>query len=413
MLSKNKIFFVLFLLVMVSEIFAPHLVKPLDELMLMLFLLVIVLDLLVNHDFRRYKSLFVLEGVFLFYFVFSALFRDFNTVGAMVSDFILEQKAFIPFIITYTMAPTFSRQMKYTLKAMCIAIIVVLVVIFCTGMTESVLSHVYHYGTIAVSVTLLYLYCSIGKDGKVSRRDMVIAMVLLSAGLMSTRSKFYGEYMLALFMFFVYRPGMVRHMNIKHALVAIIGVLAVIGVGWSKFEYYFISGNSDSLDADLMETFARPALYVTMVAILLDYPIFGSGLASFASHSSSSVVNYSEAYVEYGIDNIYGLSYRMSDFVSDTYYPVLAQFGFVGIALFVWFWSWIWKKLRIVLHSGRVMEFSIGVMVIGYFLIESIASATLLQIGGYLPLMLLGMIVSGTRTMDKEEKDKILSNDYN
>ena len=60
MLSKNKIFFALFLLVLLSELLAPALVKPMDELMLMLFLLVIALDLLVNGDIKRYKSLFVL-----------------------------------------------------------------------------------------------------------------------------------------------------------------------------------------------------------------------------------------------------------------------------------------------------------------------------------------------------------------
>ena len=135
MLSKNKIFFVLFLLVLLSEMLAPVWVKPVDELLLLLFLLVIALDLIVNRDFVRYKSLFVLEGIFLFYFVFSVLFRDFNTVGAIINDFILEQKAFVPFIIAYAMAPRFTAKMKATLKTLSIATAIILALLFCSKLT--------------------------------------------------------------------------------------------------------------------------------------------------------------------------------------------------------------------------------------------------------------------------------------
>lgn len=414
MLSKNKIFFALFLLVALSEMLAPVWVKPIDELMLLLFLLVIVLDLVVNRDFSRYKPLIVLEGVFFFYFIFSVLFRDFNTVGAMANDFILEQKAFVPFIIAYSMAPKFSSGMKYVLKITSVATALILCVIFFSGLTKLVLGHVYHYGTISVSVSLLYLYCSIDGSGKVSRRDLAVAVALLSVGLLGTRSKFFGEYVAILFMLFIYRPGLVRNMNFKHAAVMILAAACIIVVAWEKINFYFISGAADafSFSADELESIARPVLYATMFLVLADFPIFGSGLASFACHSSSSYVNYSGLYIEYGIDKVYGLSPKMSDFVSDTYYPVLAQFGLVGIALFLFFWMWIWKKLRIVLHLGRVLEFSIGVSAICYVMIESTSSATILQIGGYVPMMLLGMIVSDCRGMDKKEVKKILSNNY-
>ena len=194
MLSKNKIFFGLFLLVLLSEMLAPVWVKPVDELLLLLFLLVIALDLVVNRDFVRYKSLFVLEGIFLFYFVFSVLFRDFNTVGAIINDFILEQKAFVPFIIAYAMAPRFTVKMKATLKAISIATAIILALLFFSKLTKLVLGHVYHYGTISVSVSLLYLYCSIDSEGKVPLRDMIVGILLLSVGLLGTRSKFFGEY---------------------------------------------------------------------------------------------------------------------------------------------------------------------------------------------------------------------------
>lgn len=417
MLSRNKIFFVLFLLVVLSEMLAPALVQPIDEFMLMLFLLVIMLDLIVNRDFARYKTLFVLEGIFLSYFCISVMFRDYNSVRAIANDFILQQKAYVPFVIAYAMAPTFTPAMKTVLKWSCIGTSAVLVVIFTTGLTNAILGHVYHYGTISVSVALLYLYCCMDGDGKsLSRRDLLVGLLLLSVGLIGSRSKFYGEYVSVLFMFLVYRPGMVRKMNFKHAAVMLAAVAIVLVVAWNKIEFYFISGSAAAVelvvDSENIDSAARPVLYATMFLILGDYPVFGSGLASFASHSSSAYVNYSGLYNEYGIDIVYGLSPKMSDYVSDTYYPVLAQFGFVGIGLFIYFWAWIWRKLRIVLHEGRTTEFAIGVSAICFVMIENVASATILQIGGYVPMMLLGLIVGKYRTMSKEERKRIILTDY-
>lgn len=413
MLSKNKIFFTLFVFVLLIQPLAPKLFKPADELMLFLFLLFVALDMAVNRDFRRYKSLFVLEGVFGFYFIFTVLFRDFNTAGAALNDFILQQKAFVPFLLAYAIAPQFTTGMKQVLKALCVAMAFLLAVIFVTGLTKLVLGHVYHLGTISMSVSMLYLFCSLDEDGKVSQRDFVVAIALLSVGLMSTRAKFYGEYVMALFMFFIYRPGMVRKMTFKHAAVLALGFVLVIVVAWAKIKLYFITGvDSNTFVPEVMETLARPVLYATMFLVFMDFPVFGSGLASFATHSSSPFVNYSDLYYDYGINVIWGLSPQHPNFISDAYFPELAQFGIVGVALFIAFWAWVWRKLRLSLHLGRSLEFSIGVIVVCFVMIESTSGATILQAGGYIPMMVLGMLVSKYRKLDKQDMKTILSKDY-
>ena len=382
-------------------------------LVLFLFLLLIALDIAVNRDFKRYKAMLVVEGVFAFYLVFTLLFRNFNTTYAAVNDFILEQKAFIPFLIAYAIAPRFTTEMKSVLKWACAAIEILLVLIFASGLTLTVLGHPLHYGTISLSLSLLYLYCSIDGNGKVSQRDMIVTIVLLSVGLLGARSKFFGEYVVVLFMLFIYRPGMVRNMSLRNACILLAGFALVIMVAWGKIEYYFITGAGDTYDPNEIQTYARPALYLGMFLILLDYPIFGSGLASFANHSSSPVVHYSSAYGEYGLDMVYGLSETMPNFISDVYYAVMAQFGLVGIALFIYFFVWIWQKLRVVLHEGHILEFSIGVIAICYVHIESVAGSAIIQIGGYVPMMLLGMIVGNYRTMSKAERKQIYLTEYN
>ena len=412
MLSIDKIFFWLLMFVVVVEIPALNLLKFSDELTLMLFLLVIALDLVVNRNLARYKTLLVFEGVLLFYFVFSIFFRHYNTPAAITNDFILEQKAFVPFLISYALAPSFSQSMKKILKAACIVTAVVLAATFASGLTDAVLGHMVHYGTISLSMSLLYLYCSLDDDGKVSPINLAVALAILSVGLLGTRSKFYGEFVIALFMLFVYRPGIVRNLNIKHAIVLLAGFALVILVAWQKIEFYFIFGNATTVSYTNISSFARPALYIGMYLILCDYPIFGSGLASFANHSSSPLVNYSGVYPEYGLDKVWGLSYDMPDFISDAYYPVLAQFGLIGIALYIYFWTWIWRKLRIALHLGHTLEFSIGVIAICFALIESTTGTAIIQIGGYVPMMLLGLIVGKYRTMSKKETEKILKTEY-
>ena len=122
MLSIDKIFFWLLLFVVIVEIPALNFVTFSDELAVMLFLLVVALDLVVNRDLARYKALFVVEGVFLFYFFFSVFFRHYNTTAAIANDFILQQKAFVPFLIAYAIAPQFTSGMKTALKVASVAV---------------------------------------------------------------------------------------------------------------------------------------------------------------------------------------------------------------------------------------------------------------------------------------------------
>ncbi len=412
MLSRNNIFFALFLLALLIQIIAPSILRSLDELVVMLFLLVIALDLLINRNIKRYKALFVVESVFVFYFFFTIFFRHFNTPMAAANDFILQQKAFIPFLIAYSMTPRLTPWMRFTLKVVCIITSVALVGVFFSGMTMVIFGHVYHYGVISVGIFILYLYCSLNEKGTVSYEDLTIALLLLSVGLLSTRAKFFGEYVMALFMLFAYRPGMVRNLNFKYATALILGFALVIMVSWTKIKFYYITGNSNTFDPTIAASYARPILYATMLLIFMDYPVFGTGLASFATHSSSPNVNYSGVYKQYGIDSVWGLSPRKSDFISDAYFPELAQFGLVGVVLFITFWVWIYQKLRIALHFGRTLEFAIGVITICFAMIENTSGATILQSGGYIPMMVLGIIAGKYRYISKEEKKQILSNDY-
>ena len=228
------------------------------------------------------------------------------------------------------------------------------------------------------------------------RKDIIISVIILTVGLTCTRSKFYGEYIMALYMLFWYRPGMLKKIKLSHILIFLGIVVLIFVAAWEKIDYYFISGGQEDaiFDEDLVESFARPMLYAGMVLILMMHPILGSGLGSFATHASSSNVNYSRIYTEIGLDNVWGLSPDFGAFICDAFYPSLAQFGLIGIILFIGFFVWNYKRLGLVLEKYGKIEYSLGILAIVVVLIESIAATTFSQGTGGICLMIMGYIIS-------------------
>ena len=134
-------------------------------------------------------------------------------------------------------------------------------------------------------------------------------------------------------------------------------------------------------------------LYATAPQILIDYFPFGSGFASFGTFSSG--VYYSSIYSKYGIDGVWGMSKDHYNFIADTYYPSLAQFGIVGIILYITFWIYIlMKAIKFHKRTYNMKCLSMVLMIIGFFIIEGTTDSTFTTHRGFFVLMLLGLILS-------------------
>ena len=169
---------------------------------------------------------------------------------------------------------------------------------------------------------------------------------------------------------------------------------------WKKMVMYF--GVGKSLDSVPEEFMARAMLYVTSFEIFKDFFPFGSGFASFASHSSG--VYYSPLYAKYGIENVKGISKNNYSYIADTYYPCLAQFGIIGVFLYILFCAYIIRKAyKLFLSTQKEKYFIIPFLIIGYLLIENIADATFTGHRGFFIMMLLGLVMS-------EQKHQLLAN---
>ena len=136
---------------------------------------------------------------------------------------------------------------------------------------------------------------------------------------------------------------------------------------------------------------ARFVLYATSFLVFRDYFPFGSGFGSFATFASGAY--YSSIYKEYGIDGVWGISKSYHSFISDTYYPSLAQFGVVGVVLFLLFWIYLLKKAFQYLRVTSDMRLmNLAMIVIAFFAIENIADATFTSNRGLYFMMFLGVI---------------------
>ena len=102
----------------------------------------------------------------------------------------------------------------------------------------------------------------------------------------------------------------------------------------------------------------------------------------------------------------------MPDFICDTFYASFAQFGLVGIGLFIFFFVWIYQRLRLVLHDESHILFFIGILVVVYVMIENVGSTFFSQSGGLYTMMLLGAIIGKYRHCNKEQRKLILQQDY-
>jgi hypothetical protein len=178
-------------------------------------------------------------------------------------------------------------------------------------------------------------------------------------------------------------------LNLKNISMALVLLSVTLFVAKDKIELYFLQGFTQDVEMDYI---ARFALYSTSFSIFADYFPFGSGFASFGTHASG--VYYSHIYGEYGIDSVWGLSKSYSSFISDTFYPSLAQFGVVGVLLYILFWVYVVKKSMFIHANQTMLYFAVAFSIFVYFLIENIADATFTGNRGLVMIMMLGYVLS-------------------
>lgn len=331
--------------------------------------------------------------IFLFYYAYSVFYKGINWVSALY-DLQQQMKPYLIFYCTWQLAPHFTEKQKTGIRRVCA--LVILAGFLLALMPESLVKPYdldmrgnAEYATLILSSSLYYYYCSERK-----KLHLIIFLCFLTLGLLSGKSKYMGEYVVIVAIF-CFLKTKIAHLSFKAVFLGLLLACCMVYVTWEKFNYYYVEGLES-------EDIARPMMYKTAVSIIGDNPLFGSGLATFATEASR--VYYSDLYDVYGISHIWGLSREMPDFIADAYFPSLAEFGLIGILFLGLFWR---KKYLELLWTVPMGDYKISLIIILSLFVESIADSTYLSNRGILLFMLLALILSKNRTV-KYENNRVL-----
>ena len=144
--------------------------------------------------------------------------------------------------------------------------------------------------------------------------------------------------------------------------MAIVAVIAVVLVGFGQ-----VASNYANPDE------ARFRLTVASLEIAEAYAPLGAGFATFGSNVTTLPEYYSSLYYDYGLSTVWGLRPTGTQFVSDTFFPIiLGQCGWLGLLCYGAFVVEIFQAVR--LRAKRSSANPVGALLVVAFLALSCLS---------------------------------------
>lgn len=402
----NKYFFLLYIFTLVFGILLYSLIgfDYTDELCALVLFIIFIYYVSRSQGWEINKVFLFVICTFLFYISYSFYIKS-NSKIAIIADSIVQMKPYLAFFCVYSIAPYFSNKQKDILKKISIILWLLLLPVGIVGSFDAevirkIMGHHSYYAAAVVALSLTYLYSS-----NFSKNEKINFLIMLSLGLLSGRSKFYGFFILALVIILYFSNVSRIKINFKNIFILIIVFGIMLFVVRYKIELYFLQGIMDNTSLD-KSSIARYVLYGTSLELFHDYFPLGSGFASFGTFYSGEF--YSNIYPKYGIDNVWGMTRTNYSYMSDTFYPSLAQYGVVGIILYCLFWLYLLKKAFNFLKVTQSTKYIILVLLIcTFFAIEGVADSTFTTHRGFFILTLLGLIFSEMKYI----KSKTLENE--
>ncbi|MBV3415232.1 hypothetical protein KSW79_12635 [Prevotella copri] len=335
-------------------------------------------------DKGRTTEINIYIGLMIFYLVYSLLIQV-TTLRGVYLDLLQQLRPYAVFYLTWMMAPDFSPKQKKRIKWVMLLSFWGYLILF--KIKPSVVTpygggESAALGQIALCCAMIYYLFS-----KQTKRNRNIAILIMLLGLVSGKSKYFGECVvfIALMMFV---KSKINFTSVSTLLkVAALGCV-VIFFTWTKFNAYYVEG----FQSDAAEM-ARPLTYETGMEIMFkDYIPFGSGLGSFGTAAAAK--EYSPLYYDYQLNNVWGLTPENPMFLADAFYPTLAEFGIGGLFFFLWFWKRrLWECNKI----PNIVYYRMALMAILTLALESTADSSYLSGKGMGYFMVLALCLNSGR----------------
>lgn len=303
--------------------------------------------------------------IILFYTIYS-IFIQITTFRGIYLDFLQQIRPYMVFYITMFLNPHFSKKQK---KLISVSMIITLVAyVYTTDSIQRYMKGQEEGGLQLVALNAGMTYYLFAKN---SRKNNGIAIAIMLFGLISGKSKYMGQCVC-----FIGLISFLKHkLNYRNPMVYLAGgvlMAAVIFVAWHKFDSYYVKGMQVEV---AKQEQARPATYqVAFGKIIWEYAPFGSGLGSFGTAAAAK--EYSPLYYKYNLNRIWGLNPKDPMFVADCFYPTLAEFGLVGIFLFLVFWK---RRLQDIQKINDIKHYRMALMSVMALAINSTADTAYLS----------------------------------
>lgn len=351
----------------------------------------VILSAIYCRNINYKREFFVCLGIFLFYFIYSWYWGE-NVREAVWMDFLIQLKPYLVFYSACLMNLKLDEYYKRKLNSKCkwLAIFMIPFGILTQFGVITTDAGGPRFTSMVTFIGLLYLYSSRRK-----RKNVYWTFVIWTIAFIPMKAKFFGFYALAVFLMFVLKNERIK-INLKYLVMGIVGLFFIYIVAYDKIQFYFMNGS----ESEIM--FARPALFYGALEILKSYFPFGSGLGSYASFASAEY--FSNLYWKMDITRFSELS--EGNFLCDTFFPSLAQFGIVGIFFFVLFWKYRIHEFNECYSIDNVYIYKCLYLIFGYFMIESMADSSYVQNRGLFMFLVMAMFINELKT----KQDIIIKN---
>ena len=378
-MSSNKFFFWFWVIYLPTCIlFYDRMWQTIDEAMTVVLLIFTITKVYGKKIDVIGKEIMCYVVLMIFYVAYSIVLKV-NIQEAVFYDLQQQVRPYVVFFCSYLIAPVFSKKQKKRLVRWLLLCDIVYTVSFFVGFRIS------KYGLATPMIgqaTLLTasMYLLFNENTK---RNVIRAIAILSIGLLSMKSKFYGEYVVFVALFYFLKSRLKP--NLKTIVSVIALTSAIVYFTWEKVNAYYIEGMDNTVSVRM----ARPESFKTAGTIIFsDYIPFGSGLASFGTNAAARY--YSPLYYKYHLDTIWGLYPENPMFLADAFYPTLAQYGLVGLFFFIWFWI---RRYKQALHHKEFRAYKVAMMMIFALFLENMADTSYLSGKGMGYFMLLAMAI--------------------
>ncbi len=371
--SLNYLFFVVCLYILVFQNFLQTIIKPFqyfDEILALMLIPIVFFKIFLKRDNKlvikkNYLIGFVLLMIIFITGIYSNFKFKYQPSSVYLSDALLVFKFFFVYLVGILLwKDTLIKKYEDNINNHVKFIIYLLFILTILNYIFIIWPYEYRFGimtnklffshpTMLAGICIFLLSLLILTSKKINKFDIFVLIFMLITTL---RFKAIGA-VVVIFMIIIYVQKSQKKISVTK--LGILSILILILV-WDQVNYYYFK----------IDDSARNQLTINSFKIAKDYFPFGTGFGTFGSYMSG--VNYSPVYYKYNISNIYGITKGHTEFISDTFWPmIIGQFGVIGTICYIVCLIMIFKKIQREFTTESINIYLSKVICFVYLLIAS------------------------------------------